>query len=324
LIKKSLFTALLIIAFANPASAELSSEQLSAKTQGITFYNQYKAVSATPFLTIAAEAGDHEAQYYLGESLRRKNNYMNPEARKWYEASAAQGDLYAMIQLGRSEKDLCTFSNDCPPDQKKPIEWLNQAKNIAMPKAIQGDAEAMYILYELTLDDAWLEKAAMAGNALAQYWMGVGYQQGEGFFLPWKRGEAVAKWFKASAEGGYPKSMMEYAAILFESGDIEGFRHWNEQAALVGYADTVYGYGSDIAHEPDTYGFPLDIIKGYALVYLLSELDGGGGMQVNVEYKLPLIAAKMTPEQIIEAKEFAKKWKSTHPPLSFFPDKLSR
>ena len=249
---------------------------------------------------------------------------MNPEARKWYEASAAQGDLYAMIQLGRSEKDLCTFSNDCPPDQKKPIEWLNQAKNIAMPKAIQGDAEAMYILYELTLDDAWLEKAAMAGNALSQYWMGVGYQQGEGFFLPWKRGEAVVKWFKASAEGGYPKSMMEYAAILFESGDIEGFRHWNEQAALVGYADTVYGYGSDIAHEPDTYGFPLDIIKGYALVYLLSELDGGGGMQVNVEYKLPLIAAKMTPEQIIEAKEFAKKWKSTHPPLSFFPDKLSR
>jgi TPR repeat protein len=134
----------------------------------------------------------------------------------------------------------------------------------------------------------------------------------------------VAKWFKASAEGGYPKAMMEYAAILFESGDIEGFRHWIEQAALVGYADTVYGYGSDIAHEPDTYGFPLDIIKGYALVYLLSELDGGGGMQVNVEYKLPLIAAKMTPEQIIEAKEFAKKWKSTHPPLSFFPDKLSR
>ena len=205
MIKKSLFTALLIIAFANPASAELSSEQQAAKIQGITFYNQYKAVSATPFLTIAAEAGDHEAQYYLGESLRRKNHYMNPEARKWYEASAAQGDLYAMIQLGRSEKDLCTFSDDCSPDQKMPIEWLNQAKHIAMPKAIQGDAEAMYVMYELTVDDEWLEKSAVAGNAFAQYWMGVGYQQGEGFFLPWKRREAVEKWFKASAEGGYPK-----------------------------------------------------------------------------------------------------------------------
>jgi len=72
----------LIIAFANPASAELSSEQQAAKVQGIILYNQYKAVSATPFLTIAAEAGDHEAQYYLGESLRRKNHYMNPEATK--------------------------------------------------------------------------------------------------------------------------------------------------------------------------------------------------------------------------------------------------
>lgn len=324
MIKKSLFTALLIIALANPSSAELSSEQQAAKIQGIILYNQYKAVTAASFLTIAAEAGDHEAQYYLGESLRRKNHYMNPEARNWYEASAAQGDLYAMIQLGRSEKDLCTYSNDCPPDQKMPIEWLNQAKHIAMAKAIQGDAEAMYVMYELTVDEEWLEKSAVAGNAFAQYWMGVGYQQGEGFFLPWKRREAVEKCFKASAEGGYPKSMMEYAAILFEKGDIEGFRHWNEQAALTGYAETVYGYGSYLAHEPDTYGFPLDIIKAYALVYLLSELDGGGGMQVNVEYKLPLISEKMTLEQIIEAKEFAKNWKATHSPLSFFPDKLSR
>lgn len=252
--KKALISVFLFVAFINNAvCAGLSSDQESAKNKGLILYNQYKSVSATPFLTVTAEGGDHEAQYYLGESLRRKNHYMNPEARKWYEASTAQGDLYAMIQLGRSEKNLCTFSDDCPPDQKDPIEWLNQAKNIATPKANQGDAEAMYILYELTLDDAWLEKAAMAGNALAQYWMGVGYRQGEGFFLPWRREEAVAKWFKASAEGG-PKSMMEYAAILFESGDVEGFRHWNEQAALAGYAETVYGYGSDLAHEPDTYG----------------------------------------------------------------------
>jgi TPR repeat protein len=323
LIKKSLFTALLIIAFANPASAELSSEQLSAKTQGITFYNQYTSVSATPFLTIAAEAGDHEAQYYLGESLRRKNHYMNPEARKWYEASAAQGDLYAMIQLGRIVKDLCTFSNNCPPNQKMPAEWLNQAKKIALPKAIQGDAEAMYIMYELTVDESWLEKSAIAGHALSQYWMGVIYRQGKGFFLPWKRGEEVEKWFKASAEGGNPRSMMEYGAILFEKGDIEGYRYWNEQAALVGYASTVYGYGSDLAHEPDLYGFPFDIIKGYALIYLLGELDGGGGLREMAESKLQKIAEKMTSEQIVEAKEFAKKWKATQAPLSFFPDKLN-
>lgn len=310
--------------FSKLAFAQVSVEQQNAKNLGIILYNQHKTSSATVFLTIAAEAGDHEAQYYLGESLRRKNHYMSPEARTWYETSAAQGDLYAMIQLGRNDKDICTLSNVCPPHQKNPIEWLNQAKDLALPKANDGDGEAMYIMYEITLDDAWLEKAALAGNTLAQYWMGVRYQQGEGFFLPWNREQTVAKWFKSSAEGGHPKSKMEYAAILFESGDIEGFRHWNQRAASTGYAETVYGYGSDLAHEPDTYGFPLDLIKGYALIYLLSELDGGGGMQANVEYKLPLIAAKMTLEQISEAKEFAKIWKSGHPPLSFFPDKLSR
>ncbi|RON45708.1 tetratricopeptide repeat protein [Pseudomonas frederiksbergensis] len=322
--KRSLISALLFLKFVNNACAGLSSEAESAKIRGLTLYNQDKTALAVPLLTIAAQAGDQEAQYYLGESHRRKNHYMNPDARMWYEASADHGDLYAMIQLGRSQKDLCQISKDCPAGQKKPIEWLNQAKDLANLKAEKGDPEAMYIMYELTMNNEWLQKSASAGYALSQYWMGVGYKQGEGFFLPWKRGEEVEKWFKSSAEGGYPKSMMEYATLLFEKGDIEGFRYWNEQAALAGYAETVYGYGSYLAHEPDRYGFPLDLVKGYAYVYSLSELDGGGDMQTNVEFKLPIIAAKMTPAQILEAKDLAKAWKVSHPPVSFFPDKLSQ
>lgn len=318
-----LATLILLISSSN-AWAQLNSDQKLAKDQGLVLFNQLKAVSAVPFLTIAAEAGDHEAQYFLAESLRTKNHYMTSEARHWYETAAAQNDLYAMIQLGRSKDDICELKNDCKTDEKELIDWLKQARDIAKPKADLGDAEAMYIMYELTLDVSWLEKAATAGHTIAQYWVAEGYKQGDGFFLPGKRSEAVEKWFKASAEGGYPKSMMEYAAILYEKGDLDGFRHWNEQAALAGYASTVYGYGSDLAHEPDTYGFPFDIIKGYALVYTLKELDGGGGLQARVESKLPKIAAKMTTEQISEAQLFAKKWKLNHPPLSFFPDKLSR
>ncbi|MGF6127451.1 TPR repeat protein [Pseudomonas frederiksbergensis] len=322
--KRKLACALLFMSFVDNACAEITSEQELAKTKGIILYNQYKAASATSLLTVAAEAGDPEAQYFLAESLRSKNHFLNPEARHWYEAAAAQNDLYAMIQLGRSKNDICDLKNDCPANEKKAAEWLNQARDLAKPKADLGDAEAMYIMYKLTLDDSWLEKSASAGHPIAQYWLAVGYKQGDGVFLPWKRSEAVEKWFKASAEGGYPKSMMEYATILFEKGDIEGFRYWNEQAALAGYAETVYGYGSYLAHEPDRYGFPLDLVKGYAYVYSLSELDGGGDMQTNVEYKLPIIAAKMTPAQILEAKGLAKAWKVSHPPVSFFPDKLSQ
>ena len=313
----------LLITFASTAIA-LSDFELAMKSRGITLYNQLKAVSASPLLRIAAEAGDHEAQYYLAESLRQKNSYMNPEAKKWYEMAAAQGDLYAMIQLGRVKNDLCKISEDCPATEKKPSDWLNQASSIAQPKAEDGNADAMYIMYELTLDTTWLEKAAAKNHQISQYFLAKSYNQGDGFFLPWKRSEAVENLFRASAEGGYPPSMMEYGALLYEKGDIEGFRHWNEQAALASYATTVYGYGSDLAHEPDTYGFPFDVVKGYALVYTLKELDGGGGLQERVESKLAKIEAKMTAEQIEAAKKFSQEWAASHPPLSFFPDKLSR
>jgi hypothetical protein len=47
---------------------------------------------------------------------------MNPEARKWYEASAAQGDLYAMIQLGRSKKDFfARFQTTALPIKNHPL-----------------------------------------------------------------------------------------------------------------------------------------------------------------------------------------------------------
>jgi hypothetical protein len=55
---------------------------------------------------------------------------------------------------------------------------------------------------------------------------------------------------------------------------------------------------------------------------LLLELDGGGDAKIYAEDVLPEIGAKMTPEQIEEAKAFAEEWKASHPPLSFFPDKL--
>jgi uncharacterized protein len=233
--------------------------------------------------------------------------------------------LYAMIQLGRSEKNLCELSQDCPTGKKAPIEWLNEAQRLAKPKAEQGDAEAMFIMYQLTIDQDWLEKSANAGNAIAQYWMAIGEQEGSGIFLlPWKRSESIAKWLKASSEGGYPKAMMAYVAALYKEGDMAGVRHWLEEAAKTGEQNAVSTYGAYLTHTPDRVGYPLDLVKGYGLVSLLKELDGGGSAQAYLEEKLPEIAAKMTPKQIKEANEFAKNWKATHSPLSFFPDKLSR
>jgi hypothetical protein len=127
---------------------------------------------------------------------------------------------------------------------------------------------------------------------------------------------------KAAAEGGYPQGMLEYGAILAEKKDLQGFRLLNEKAAETGYATAVFGYGSYLGDEHSEFGFPYDPVRSYALLHLLLELDGGGGMPDYVNFALPDISAKMTVEQIEKAKKLAQEWKVSHPPLSFFPDKL--
>ncbi|ERH54095.1 hypothetical protein O203_05165 [Ectopseudomonas chengduensis] len=317
LIASALTTLLCFSAWAAP----LTPEQHAAKEKGIVLYNQYKAISAEPYLKIAAQAGDKEAQYYLGEALRLNNRFMTEEAYKWYVAAAEQGDYYAMYRLSGTGSDLCSAMGNCPPDHRTPGDWLLLGRKTAHALAEKGDSEAMYVLYYLSNNFEWLEKSAEAGFPIAQYDLARLYEQGKGFFFPpWKRSEKVEELAKKSAEGDFIAGIFLYQQFL--EGDDTAIRYWTEKAVSLGSAEAIYGYGAFLAHEPEQYGFPLDLIKAYGFIYMLKDLDGGGGMQENVEYKLPKVASKMTPEQIEEAKVFAAKWKATHPPLSFFPPKL--
>lgn len=325
------FRALLILTFicsptlvAETHTSILQNQGDTKQTQGITLYNQLKIDYAIPQLKKEAEAGNVDSQYYLGEALRKRNRYMTPEAHFWYETAANNGSIYAMIQLGRQNDDLCKKMDNCPTGKRSSSEWLNQAKHQTMKEVGTGNPEYLYLMYEITFDRTWLEKSAGAGYALAQYWMAVGDRQGEGFFLvPGKRDEAISKWLKAASEGGNPKAMMDYIEILYKKGDLEGVRHWLQTAAETGDQKAISSYGSFIAHSPDQVGYPLDLVKGYALISLLKELDGGGAIQDFVHDTLEEIASKMTAEQIENSRAVAEQWKSTHPPLSFFPDKLS-
>ncbi|WP_259697812.1 tetratricopeptide repeat protein [Pseudomonas frederiksbergensis] len=303
--------------------AELTAEQQTAKTQGIVLYNQFKAISATPLLKISADAGDHEAQYYLGEAIRKNNRYMTSEALSAYEASALQGDTYSMIRLAGDTNDLCVTMGNCPQGRKEPSEWRKLALDSAGAEAVKGNAEAMYLMFRLTGDDMWLEKSAEKGYAFAQYYLGMGYRDGKGFFaLPSSRADTVERLMKASAEGGYPPGMMTYVEVLATKKDYVTLRVWYEKAAESGYASAVFGYGSYLSKNPSELGFPYEPVKAYALISTLLELDGGGGLQKYAKEMLPEIAEKLTPEQIEQAKQISKEWKSTHPPLSYFPDKL--
>jgi len=114
--KKLIVGALLISALSGNANAHLTPDEQAAKSRGILLFNQYK--NAQLELRIAAEAGDAEAQFYLAERLRKEKQFMTAEAQKWYEESANQNNVYAMIQLGRSEDNLCVNMGNCPASTK--------------------------------------------------------------------------------------------------------------------------------------------------------------------------------------------------------------
>lgn len=315
--------ALILLSLATSPSFALTQEQSQAKIKGIELYNQYKAISAIDFLRIAADGGDDEALYYLSEAIRKNNHYMTKDAQKAYEESAQRGNIYSMIRLGEAGEDLCVTMKNCSFAEHSPEEWTNKAKELATELASKGNTESMYLLWKITGNDDWLEKSAEGGFALAQFRLATKYQEGGGtFLLPSRRSDAIEKWMKASAENGYPPGMMGFAASRMEKKDLSSFRLWNERAAASSYVSGVFGYALYIGGIEPTYGFTPDPITSFALLTNLLELDGGGNMINNVKDTLPEVEKNMTKEQLAEAKRLAKTWKSTHPPLSFYPEKL--
>ncbi|WP_368491745.1 tetratricopeptide repeat protein [Pseudomonas sp. Hg5Tf] len=300
--------------------AALTPVQQAAKERGIMLYNQYKP--AEKELRIAAEAGDAEAQFYLGEELRHKHRHMTAEARSFLEASASQGNLYAMIRLGNSGSGLCNVLGNCPAGFKSQEGWLREALRISKEQAAQGDPEGLYILYKVTGDFDSLIKSAEAGFPFAQYWLAQRYHNGDGFFwLPWQRRQEIERWFKAAAENGHPQAMVEYAVIVYENGgDMPVARHWIEESAKTGFQIGVAHLATEHAHLRTYFGFPLDLVKGYGLMSLLLVLDVGGGTLDSTKHNLIEMIKKMTPEQIEQGKAFALEWQAANPrPISFFP-----
>ncbi|WP_165668411.1 tetratricopeptide repeat protein [Metapseudomonas otitidis] len=301
--------------------AQLSVGQLAAKERGIILYKQYKVTD--PYLLIAAEAGDSEAQYYLAEEILQRDFSITAEAYKWYAAAAVQGDYYAMYRLAGVDSDLCATMSNCSAGGKTARDWLLLGRKTAKALAAQGDAEAMYVLYYLTNNIEWLEKAAEAGYAEAQHDLAMYYQDGNGFFFPpWKRSERACQLLEASAKGGYVESMKYYQTCFREQGDEEHVRYWIEKAVEKGSASSIMDYVQLLSHNPEGYGVPLDLVRAYGFLILLEELDGRVGAVSFVEDFKPKLLEQLGSEQIEQAEAFAKEWKATHPPLSFFPGKL--
>ncbi|WP_062390304.1 tetratricopeptide repeat protein [Pseudomonas abietaniphila] len=319
MIKQIINTLLIFTLFPVGTFAQLTPEAEAARNKGIVLYKQSDWYDSQPLLEIAATEGDRTAQYYLAEAIRLSKRYTTAVAKKWYEAAAEQGDLYAMLRLS-SGGDLCRIIGTCGGESGE--QWNEHALKAASERAKNDDPEAMRVLYILGKGLKWLEKAAETGDGRSQYSLALAYKNGQGWFLiPGNREKAVERWAKASAEAGYPPGMYFYADVMYKknSGPNNEVAYWLKKSAEAGHLAVVVSYALNVAHLPDTYGYPLNLIEAYGLIYLVSQLTGGGAAPEDARRNLPDIAARMTPEEIQQGIAYAAEWERTHPPLSYYP-----
>jgi len=310
---------LFLATVAYPVWAQLTPEQHSAKEKGIALYRMEFDQEAAQSLEFAAQADDPEAQYYLGEIERQKTMFMSRVAQYWYEKSAAQGDVYAMLRLATADNTVCELLEDCLSSGKTPQQWANIARDLARRGAAQGDGEAMFQLYLLTSDFDWLVKSAESGYPEGQNLLGLYYQEGKGFFLTLgKREREIERLFRAAAMAGYAPAMGNLSGLLLAKDQLDELGYWIGAAAKLGHYDAMTSYAAWTAHMPNKVNYPLDMVKAYGLTLLLAQADPGTWRKTYGEKALDKLSAVMSAEQIEAGKAFAEEWKETHPPLSRF------
>ena len=151
------------------------------------------------------------------------------------------------------------------------------------PLAEKGDAEAQYRIGTLFAEGrgvqrndetavTWFRRAAEHGNAMAQYNLGASYAGGVGVA---QNDAEAAKWFRRAADQGMPYAELNLG-LLYAAGR----------------------------------GVPQDNVE--AMTWLQISLFGlpAGGARSDVARAMQDVSAKMTSEQLQDARERARMWKA--------------
>ncbi len=167
---------------------------------------------STQDLIYAAEQGDAEAQFNLGNMYRKGEGVpqSDQEAVKWYRLSAEQGDAIAYDS-----------GEGVPQSDQEAVKWYRLS-------AEQGDAEAQFNLGVMYANGEgvpqsdqeavkWYRLSAEQGIAWAQYNLGNMYRKGEG--VPQSYQEAV-KWYRLSAEQGIAEAQYNLGSMYAEGAGV--------------------------------------------------------------------------------------------------------
>ncbi|PRY58174.1 hypothetical protein B0H98_1211 [Vreelandella songnenensis] len=320
---------LLLVPLILPPAWALDDEAQAAKEEGMRLYGIRKADSAIPFLEQAAENGDAEAMYYLGEANRRLvMGNMNQAALDWYHQAAQHGDPYAMLRL--FDGGACELGDVCPENGD---DWPQEALELTLPQAEAGDPEAMAALYYIyyyveDFDEeealTWLNRAAEAGNAWAMNTLGRLARDEDSYSSDTERLEAAETWFRRAAEAGYAPGMNNLAVTLDQLEHYEEAWDWMIKASMAGHINgrlwQVSCYLEPEISENEMCQEEKDIVTGWAILLALKEEVPGSTSENALTYYS--YVDTITPEQRAESERMKEEWLSLEPPLSYFPEKF--
>ncbi|MGL6007451.1 tetratricopeptide repeat protein [Aeromonas sobria] len=208
----------------------------------------------------AAKRDHAEAQLVLARWYSQQPG-ADADAVKWLEKAAALGNRDAQYLLGEryqqgkgvaKRPDLAQRWNDKAAAQQQPEALLQQAK-----QAAPADAFTAY------------QRAATAGSAEAELWLGMAYLAGEEvsadpalgrYWLELAAGhgsheaeyqlslqqvdrEQQVYWLEKAADGGVTKAWFDLAALQQEQGELEQARASYAKAAQQGLIAAQYTYG---------------------------------------------------------------------------------
>ena len=157
-----------------------------------------------------------------------------------------------------------------------------KASEIWRPLAEKGDPAAQYLLGTLYVEgkgvernDAtavmWFQRAANQGDARAQYNLGASYAEGAGVQ---KSEVEAAKWFQRAANQGMVFAQLNLA-LLYAAGN----------------------------------GVPQDNVEAFKWLELAFSGLPAGSPRSDVARAMTDVAAKMTREELVEAKRRERQWK---------------
>ena len=184
-------------------------------------------------------------------------------------------------------------------------------------EAATGNVKAQYELGSRYIDGRgvtadskqavqWLEKAAANGFAPAQYRLGSLYRDGKGLR---NDGKLAYAWFKRAAEQGNARAMHNLAVVMAEGSngapDYAGAAEWFRKGAEYGIKDSQFNVAILFARG---LGTAQDLIQSYKWFSAAADLGDEDAAKKREE-----IAAKLSPEQLAEAKSAAQAFKPKAP-----------